>query len=80
MKVEPLERAIASLKQRAGGPVRTIYLSPQGERLQQRKVEALAREERLIFVAGRYEGIDERDDRCIGRRTDFARRFRADRW
>jgi tRNA (guanine37-N1)-methyltransferase len=60
MKVEPLERAIASLKQRAGGPARTIYLSPQGEQLQQRKVEALAREERLIFVAGRYEGIDER--------------------
>ncbi len=60
MKVEPLERAIAALKRRAGGPVRTVYLSPQGERLQQRKVEALAREERLIFVAGRYEGIDER--------------------
>jgi tRNA (guanine37-N1)-methyltransferase len=60
MKVEPLERAIAALKQRAGGPVRTIYLSPQGERLQQPKVESLAREERLIFVAGRYEGIDER--------------------
>jgi tRNA (guanine37-N1)-methyltransferase len=60
MKVEPLERAIAALKQRAGGPARTIYLSPQGEQLQQRKVEALAREERLIFVAGRYEGIDER--------------------
>ncbi len=60
MKVEPLERAIAALKQRADGPARTIYLSPQGERLQQHKVESLAREERLIFVAGRYEGIDER--------------------
>jgi len=60
MKVEPLEHAIAALKQRAGGPARTVYLSPQGERLEQRKVESLAREERLIFVAGRYEGIDER--------------------
>ncbi|HTK98907.1 MAG TPA: tRNA (guanosine(37)-N1)-methyltransferase TrmD [Pseudomonadales bacterium] len=60
MKVEPLERSIAALKQRAGGPARTIYLSPQGEQLQQRKVESLAREERLVFVAGRYEGIDER--------------------
>ena len=52
MKVEPLERSIAALKQRAGGPARTIYLSPQGEQLQQRKVESLAREERLVFVAG----------------------------
>jgi tRNA (guanine37-N1)-methyltransferase len=60
MKVEPLERAIEALKRRSGGPATTVYLSPQGERLQQRKVESLAREERLIFVAGRYEGIDER--------------------
>src|ERR1700752_2109389 len=60
MKVEPLVRAIDALKQRSSGSVRTVYLSPQGERLQQRRVESLAREERLIFVAGRYEGIDER--------------------
>ncbi len=60
MKVEPLKAAIDSLKQRAGGPVRTVYLTPQGARLDQQKVEALAREERLLFIAGRYEGIDER--------------------
>jgi tRNA (guanine37-N1)-methyltransferase len=60
MKVAPLMRAIDALKQRAGGSVRTVYLSPQGERLDQRRVEALAREPRLVFVAGRYEGIDER--------------------
>jgi len=60
MKVEPLRRAIDALKQRAGGPTRTVYLTPQGTRLDQRNVEALAREERLVFIAGRYEGIDER--------------------
>ena len=60
MKVDPLVRAVDALKQRAGGPTRTLYLTPQGERLEQRKVEALARQERLVFIAGRYEGIDER--------------------
>ena len=60
MKVAPLLRAVAALKARADGPVRTVYLSPHGARLQQDRVEALAREERLIFIAGRYEGIDER--------------------
>ena len=60
MKAEPLLRAIAALKQRAGGSVRTIYMSPQGKRLTQAKVEALAQQQRLLFVAGRYEGIDER--------------------
>jgi tRNA (guanine37-N1)-methyltransferase len=60
MKVEPLLRAIDALKRRASGPVRTIYMSPEGERLVQSTVERLAHEERLIFIAGRYEGIDER--------------------
>jgi len=60
MKVDPLVRAVDALKRRADGPSRTLYLTPQGDRLEQRKVEALAREERLVFIAGRYEGIDER--------------------
>lgn len=60
MKVAPLLRAVAALKARADGPARTVYLSPHGERLRQNRVEALALEERLVFIAGRYEGIDER--------------------
>jgi tRNA (guanine37-N1)-methyltransferase len=60
MKVEPLLQAIDALKRRANGPVRTVYMSPQGARLVQSTVERLAHEERLLFIAGRYEGIDER--------------------
>ncbi len=39
---------------------RVIYLSPQGRRLEQRRVRELAGEAALILLAGRYEGIDER--------------------
>ncbi len=39
---------------------RVIYLSPQGRVLDQRAVACLARQPRLVLVAGRYEGIDER--------------------
>lgn len=60
MKVEPMLRAIDAQKRRAKGPVRTVYMSPQGERLVQSTVLRLAREERLLFIAGRYEGVDER--------------------
>jgi tRNA (guanine37-N1)-methyltransferase len=60
MKVEPLLRAIDALKRRANGRVRTVYRAPHGERLVQSTVERLADEERLLFIAGRYEGIDER--------------------
>jgi tRNA (guanine37-N1)-methyltransferase len=39
---------------------RVIYLSPQGRRLDQAGVRELAAVPRLILVAGRYEGVDER--------------------
>lgn len=60
MKIKPLERALADARQAAGAVAKVIYLSPQGRRLDQAAVRELATEERLILIAGRYEGIDER--------------------
>ena len=37
-----------------------IYLSPQGKKLNQKKVESLAKENHLILLCGHYEGIDQR--------------------
>lgn len=39
---------------------KTIYLSPQGKTLNQKKVEQLSKEEHLILICGHYEGIDQR--------------------
>ena len=39
---------------------RVILLTPQGERFTQAKARELAQEPRLILIAGRYEGFDER--------------------
>ncbi|MEP9316994.1 tRNA (guanosine(37)-N1)-methyltransferase TrmD [Pseudomonas sp. LABIM340] len=60
MKIKPLEGALGDARQAAGGPVKVIYLSPQGRKLTQAAAKELANEERLILIAGRYEGIDER--------------------
>jgi len=60
MKVQPLRDAIDAAKQAAGEGVKVIYLSPQGRKLDQAGVAELAQCDKLIFVAGRYEGIDER--------------------
>jgi tRNA (guanine37-N1)-methyltransferase len=60
MKVEPLKQAIAAAKAKNGSNSKVIYLSPQGQTLTQQKAQELANEESLIFIAGRYEGIDER--------------------
>ena len=39
---------------------KTIFLSPQGSRLNQNKVQELSNEEHLILLCGHYEGIDQR--------------------
>lgn len=60
MKVEPLREAIQSARKASVLPAKTIYLSPQGRLLDQQAVLELAKLPRLILVAGRYEGVDER--------------------
>jgi len=67
MMVQPLRDAIIAARLAAennGFPVKgtakVIYLSPQGRKLDQAGVRELAQHDRLIFIAGRYEGIDER--------------------
>lgn len=60
MKVEPLRDAIRAAKADVAGPCRVIYTSPQGRLLDQAGVRELAGGERLVLVAGRYEGVDER--------------------
>ena len=39
---------------------KVIYMSPQGKKLDQSKVEDLAKQKHLILLCGHYEGIDER--------------------
>lgn len=39
---------------------KVIYMSPQGNKLEQKKVEELSKEKHLIILCGHYEGIDQR--------------------
>ena len=39
---------------------KVIYMSPQGNVLNQKKVESLSKEKHLILLCGHYEGIDQR--------------------
>ncbi len=59
MKIEPIYRVIRYAEEKNGEGYK-IYLSPKGERLNQRKVSELAQKKHLILLCGRYEGVDER--------------------
>lgn len=60
MKPEPLKAAITAAKKRSPGS-RVVLMTPQGTGFNQEKaVELSLQDKGLIFVCGRYEGIDER--------------------
>ncbi len=64
LKVDVMDRAISTVKSKVESrksKVRTILMTPQGERLNQDKVRELAEKyDELILITGHYEGFDER--------------------
>lgn len=59
LKPEPVYAALTALKEKRP-EAKTILLSAKGKRLNQEKVEGLAKEKGLILFCGHYEGFDER--------------------
>ncbi|HCC68652.1 MAG TPA: tRNA (guanosine(37)-N1)-methyltransferase TrmD [Nitrospiraceae bacterium] len=60
LKPEPVFRAVDFIKSN-GELIRIVLLSPQGRPFDQRMAEEFSKEKRrIIFICGRYEGIDER--------------------
>ena len=59
MQVKPIRDCIKKIKERQP-KTKVIYLSPQGEPLNQNLVVKLSSFESLTLLCGRYEGVDER--------------------
>lgn len=63
MKPEPIYKALLSVlgeEPEKAEKVRIIITTPRGKRFDQKVAGDLAKEERVIFICGHYEGIDER--------------------
>ena len=74
MMVEPIYKALKALREKPPSPFqgegrgeglrneksRTILSSPRGARFTQKKAQELSKFDRLVLIAGRYEGVDER--------------------
>ena len=66
MLAEPLDRALDAVR-KSGGSAKTIYLSPQGRKLDHPRVMQMVQERAVTLLCGRYEGVDER---LLRRRVD----------
>jgi tRNA (guanine37-N1)-methyltransferase len=62
MKPGPIFEAVEAVRASAGlhDGVPVVLMSPQGRRLTQPIVEELSRNDDLVLICGRYEGVDER--------------------
>jgi tRNA (guanine37-N1)-methyltransferase len=58
--VDDAPRALAHVRAEPAASEAVVVLSPRGRRFDQRTAERYARQERLVLLCGRYEGIDER--------------------
>ncbi len=59
LMIEPLVNAIESLKKNTQYD-EIIFLTPDGEKFEQRKANALSLKENLLLICGHYKGIDQR--------------------
>lgn len=57
---EPIKAAIDAAKATLGDDTKVIYLSPQGRQFDHKTAVKLSGQNKLLFLAGRYEGIDQR--------------------
>jgi len=78
MKIEPLYKAVSSIKYQVSKNIKkslntkylipdtkTILLSAKGKTLNQQMVKKLTKFKNIIFICGRYEGVDERITKFI---------------
>lgn len=60
LRPEPVVESVEAVQGEGDAPGHLLLLTPQGRRLNQRIVEELAGQRRLVLICGRYEGIDQR--------------------
>ena len=61
LKVEPIQKAINKIKKTCPESSRKIILlSAKGKKFDQKRAKSLTKFKDIIFICGRYEGVDER--------------------
>jgi tRNA (guanine37-N1)-methyltransferase len=60
LQFDPIAKALAKVKGKNKKKQRVILFSTRGKRLNETLVKRLVKYDELIFICGRYEGVDER--------------------
>ena len=63
LKIEPIYKAVKNLSTRSdlvGKDKKVILFTPRGQKFNQKLAFKLSKLDQIIFICGRYEGVDER--------------------
>ena len=60
MMCQTMFDAVEAVEKQDPRPAMRLLMSPQGRKVDQKLIEELAKQERLLLIAGHYEGFDER--------------------
>jgi tRNA (guanine37-N1)-methyltransferase len=60
LKPEPIFRCVEAIEDECGKPDEVIFLTPDGETIDQPTVNRLSMSDHLILLAGHYKGVDQR--------------------
>jgi tRNA (guanine37-N1)-methyltransferase len=60
MKPEPFFAAVDRIRQERGEPAAIVLTTPDGKRFTHREAERLSALPHVVFLCGRYEGVDDR--------------------
>ena len=60
MRIDIIDKAIASIKSKSGNTGKVILLDAGGNKFDQKKSVELSQDEHLIIICGHYEGVDHR--------------------
>lgn len=69
LKPEPIFKAVESARPKKSKNNHVVLLDPRGEQFSQKIAQELTTYEQIIFIAGRYEGVDERVREHLADRT-----------
>ncbi|MDO8495231.1 MAG: tRNA (guanosine(37)-N1)-methyltransferase TrmD [bacterium] len=60
MKVEPIMKAVKAVSSKTSKKTKVILFSPRGKKFNQEMAKKWAKLDQVVFICGRYEGVDER--------------------
>ena len=69
LMIEPIYKCLKSIKRKRKS--RIILLDPAGQQFNQKTAQGYSKLDQLIFICGRYEGIDARVDKLIDEKVSI---------